>query len=280
MLFNILVAVIFLAAVIFFAMDFARAKPEVDRKANFLFDFGEILTMVCITLISGALVIMLTDKGYMSNDHRAIIIAMAFFLMPFRKVLAIVVQGLVSYLCAVDNAFAQRVEPFLIVKDPDPLAQKPMRLSLGVLRIGHTVIFVLCALVTAICATIPGITNSRINVTLNVFNNLVAKVVGSGWDRLAFLVWFASLIAFWVIVVVYIRGLYTNTIALSSGGVGRNVKPLRWAAIILWWARKVFIYLFIMTNYRLQDFVFWWFIWLIAIVVLALWRLHQRRTTP
>lgn len=280
MLFEIFFWLILLTSFVCFMMDFARAKPDVDRNANFMYDFGMVLVMVCITLIVGRLVIMLADTGYLSSDLKAIIIAECFFMMIFRKILAVLVQGIVGYLCSVDNAFAQRVEPFLIIKTQDPLSPKPMQISLGVLRIGHTLIYVLCGVITAICSAIPGLTNSRINVLLNQVSNLIAKVVGTLGSRFIFMLWIIALVGFWVMIVVYIRKLYTNFLNLLEGDYSeiQNIKPLRWAIIIMFWARKLFSYIFIMTNYRLQDFVFWWFISVgVVAIVFWLWQRAKKR---
>lgn len=201
-------------------------------------------------------------------------------MMIFRKVVAVLAQSLVSYLCSVDNSFAQKVEPFLIVKSQDPLSPKPAQISLGVLRIGHTVIFLLSAVITAICSAIPWLTNSRINFLLNEFSNLAQKVVGSLGGRIVFMLWLIAFAAFWITIFVYLRKLYSNFVRLLKKKFSeiQNIKPLKWAIVIMFWARKLFLYIFVMDNYRLQDFAFWWFVSIGVVVGSFLWWMHRQRS--
>lgn len=276
--FEILFWLIIGVSFVCFMMDFARAKPDVNKKANFMYDFGMVLVMICINLIVGRFVIMLEDTGHLSSDHKAAIISLCFFLMIFRKVAAMLTQWIVAYLCAISNSFAQRVEPKLIIKNQDPYADKPIQISLGILRIGHTVIFVISALLAAICSAFPGVSNSRINVFLNQVLNLFSKAAGTLGDRMVFMIWMVLFAVFWIMFFVYLVKLYNNFMKTIEKNSTDNIKPLRVAIIVMFFIRKVFNYIFIMDNYRFQDAVFWWFIVWACILASAVWYLIKKKT--
>lgn len=278
--FEILFWLIIGVSFVCFMMDFARAKPDVNKKANFMYDFGMVLVMICITLIVGRFVIMLEDTEYLDSDLKAAIISLCFFLMIFRKVAAMLTQGIVAYLCAISNSFAQRVEPKLIIKNQDPYAEKPVQISLGILRIGHTVIFIISALLAAICSAFPGLANSRINVFLNQVINLFSKAAGTLGERMVFMLWMVLFAVFWIMFFVYIVKLYNNFMNLIDNKLSDIVpiRSLRITIIVMFFIRKVFSYIFIMNNYQLEDFAFWWFIVGACILASIVWYLIKKKT--
>ena len=265
MIYKLLLIFAFLGGIIFFAIDFSRGKPDPNPNKNFGQNFGELLVTVCITLIGGAVAIFLTKYGFIQTDERAVLIAMLVFMYPFRKMLAMWGPTLLNYLIAIDNQIAQVVEPFLVVKNMDPENGKPVRVAVGLLRLGHVAMFGVALLFTAIGGVFSGITNSRINVVIHVIQQVANQAIGDGRGRVIFLIWLSTLLVLIVLAVWYLKGLYQNTLALHQGEVEvKDYSKLRIAMILLWWGRKFFAYIFIMKMYRLQDFVFWWFVAILA----------------
>lgn len=272
--------VIMLIAISCFFMDFARAKPDLNKQIEFLNTFKVFLIGFCTLLIAIIFSNFLVGRNFCSIEERAILICEAFFLILFRKALAIIAQGLNSYLCAIDNAWAQLVEPKLIVKNNDPEAGKPLQVSLGVLRIGHTVIFLISLLLFAVSAALPGVSNSRINVLYNWGINLIKLPTGSAGERIIFTIWLIMFCAFWFAALLYLWKLYRNFMSVIDKKYSEieNITGLRFFIIISFIIRKVFNYLFIMDNYRLQDFVFWWFVIAFCMACAGIWWFNCQRT--
>lgn len=253
------------------------AKPLYKNEE--LWHIGESLAMGAISF-AVCWFANLGNKYGLSEQETIRIISLTILTMPIRKVVDFVAFHINAYLIATDNAYAQFFDKRLILDDPNS-GKKVF--SVGVLGIFHFVVYIISVACYFMCAAFPGIAMSRLNVLINFWNNLKKLFLSSNSaDQIILMIWFISLITWWVAFGFYIVKIYKNFIAWSENNPDRkNCHNLRRMIIFLFFARKFYIYMTIMTSYRLQDFTFWWCVLVsMMIVVFLLWYRTRRNGKP
>lgn len=265
---------IFGVSIGFAIIDVVRARDDGEWKENTNWHFNEILTLIAITVATTLLALFANQHG-LSNDETIMLITLTMLLMPVRKIVDVVIYGINSYLVSVDNSYAAKMDQRLLITNQKTGKKE---FSVGILRLYHTAVFLFFLVLYMFCSAFPGIAMSRLNVTLNVWSNIPAKATGSSLDRFVLMIWLLSLIVLIVMVLVFARAAYKNFIAWWSDIEDRrDIRKLLYGIIILMIVRKIFLYIFIMTNYRLQDFAFWWVIFvMITTISFALWYRARR----
>ncbi len=266
---------ILIVSIFVLILDSMKAEPYKDSKQESLYCFRNILIGVATVAITYVVSQFALDHNLITKNDQVALIYEAVFLVLIRPVLAIIAQFLNDFLRYTDNAYAQRVDPVLMTGEGKNTKNR------GILFIAHLVIFAACFLASSIAAAIPELSGSRINAFSNWFSNLWKMATGTSSERILFAIWCIMFLIFWASVRGYLSILYKNFMLIidkkaseidSDSAIHKRNFMLGFFLV-----RKIYNYLFIMDNYRLQDFLFWWIFSFFVGVAILLWWLKSQR---
>ena len=261
---------LFIASAVFAVIDIARAKIDSSSNDDTIFLAGEIITMVAISVIVAKGMLTLQDFNSATSNQVVRIIALCVLTMPLRRILDIFIYGMVMYLMDVDNELRQRLEQKLIVTNT---ITGKKSLSIGVLRLYHLAMYICCLAIYTVCAAFPKFTAGRMNVTVNFWSRIFEMATGTNGQQILFMLWLISLLVLVCLIVIYLFKLYKNFIRLVEKKYSeiKAISKLRWFIIWVFVVRKIYIYIFIMTNYQLADILFWWIVSLLICGISFAW---------
>lgn len=282
MLYGILYGIIALVAAVFFFIDWFLAKIDSsteeskDRKERVDSSMRSLLMVMIPIAIMVALWLIrdnLLHLNLVSLKQLAVLVFEVFWLMLLRKILVILTPSIFSVICYQTPSFAQDYEHFVIYKGHG--------ISI-VTRSGMTLLAVIMFMMNLITTVFQSLSLSR----LNVITHRVTMLAEDTIDKPAITaVWFLLMMAFWTFVIMTISAIIMRIRNQRDNGTLK--KPNAWyelidlritiiAALVLIPVRKVYDWIAVMRQYRLEDILFWVVIWLIAAVIFLIrWLRHQ-----
>lgn len=240
-MFTILWWIILVMSLVFLVIDIAGAK-EGDK----LFFCGELLTMLSIFLIVSYLMLTFKNSGLTTESQTARIIALVFLLIPVRKLVDTIIYFIAKKNLNDNVNFSQYFEEKGMVSTD---TENKKHFSDFFKITYHLRIYIACIVIYMICSIFPGITMSRINVTINAIGNVLQLLTGGTGNQVIFLVWLVSFMIIISASVTHIEKVFNSD--------DESLLWPNWKILAMFIVRKVFLYIFVMDNYRIQDTLFW-----------------------
>lgn len=275
-MYNFIFWILFGTSMVFIILDTTRALDSDDWKANVLWHAGEIIITLTIFISVTIIVLFALDNEIVATDKAIMLISMTFLLIPIRKITDVILMKLVLYFINTDNAFAAKMDQRVVVKNS--LTGKK-ELSVGIAMLYHVAIYLFFLMVYLMCSAFTFIPNSRLNVFLNTWENIIQKATGSTADRVIVMLYVITAIIIIVMIVRYFTMVYHNFMNWwTDNPTRKNVRKLQYNIITIFVLRKCFVYICVMTRYRAQDMLYWMILGGIFFILSFLkWYLARRR---
>lgn len=248
MIFNMFFWLLFGAATLLAVIETAySAKVEEDARETYLWHLREFLTMIVIVVGVVMFALLAHEYDAITTNKCNLIIGLAIILMPLRKIADVCIwKILLKKIDAVPTRFVDTNESGKDFKNT--------------VKIGyHILLFLLSTIVFLVISLFPGVFVTRIQVVINTWSNIAIKLPGSVWDRIVVLVWLISILI--------LVGLIVNLIRIKYQGLSGMFRTLS-TIILVFITRKIFLYIFVMDKYIIQDIIFWVVVAIIGFILL------------
>lgn len=248
MIFNMFFWLLFGAATLLAVIETAySAKVEEDARETYLWHLREFLTMIVIVVGVVMFALLAHEYDAITTNKCNLIIGLAIILMPLRKIAALSLWR--SLVKNIDSVPIQ----FTTTNDGEKEFKNEIKIAY------HISIFIISLIVFLLISLFPGVLMSRLQVVINTWSNIAIKLPGSVWDRIVVLVWLISILI--------LVGLIVNLIRIKYQGLSGMFRTLS-TIILVFITRKIFLYIFVMDKYIIQDIIFWVVVAIIGLIVL------------